>query len=150
MLFIYFSPCKFAKFFMSFLKAQVSFPSNFASIYIAIKHDFSVLFLAQTYTLVKGTNYRVIDFFDFWVFGSKFVKFLMSIVKLRVIFNSNFALFFIVMTHNSSINFKVINFLLYTKGSRAKSQYWHFQVLVKICQISHVIFQTTSQCFLKF
>ena len=39
---------------MSFLKAQVSFPSNFASIFSAIKHHSFVLFLAQIlYTLVK-------------------------------------------------------------------------------------------------
>ena len=31
--------------------------------------------------------------------------------------SSNFALFFIFMTHNSSANFKVIPFLLWTKGS---------------------------------
>ena len=35
---------KFVKFLMSFLKAQVSFPSNFASIFSAIKHNSSVLF----------------------------------------------------------------------------------------------------------
>ena len=48
-LFIYFSLCMFAKFLMSFLKAQVTFPSNFASIFSAIRHNSSVLFLAQTY-----------------------------------------------------------------------------------------------------
>ena len=42
----YFSACeqKFAKFFMSFLKAQVRFLSKFASIFSVIKHIFSVLF----------------------------------------------------------------------------------------------------------
>ena len=40
-----------------FLKAQVTFPLNFASIFGAIRHTSSVLFLAQTqYTLVKGAN----------------------------------------------------------------------------------------------
>ena len=58
-LFIYFNLWKFAKFLISFLKAQVSFPSNFASIFNVIKHNSSVLFLAQTlYTLVKGANQR--------------------------------------------------------------------------------------------
>ena len=56
-LFIYFSLCKISKSLMLFLKAQASFPSNFASIFSAIKHNSSVLFLAQTlYTLVKGAN----------------------------------------------------------------------------------------------
>ena len=53
---IYFSLCKFCKFLMSFLKAQVSFPLKFASIFNAIKHSFSVLSLADTYTLVKGAS----------------------------------------------------------------------------------------------
>ena len=35
---------KFAKFLMSFLEVQVSFPSNFVSILSAIKHNSSVLF----------------------------------------------------------------------------------------------------------
>ena len=48
LLFIYLSQCIFAKFLMSFLKAQVTFPLNFASIFNAIRHNSSVLFLAQT------------------------------------------------------------------------------------------------------
>ena len=40
---------------MSFLKAQVSFPSNVVSVFSAIKHNSSILHLAQTlYTLVKS------------------------------------------------------------------------------------------------
>ena len=35
---------KFAKFLIPFLKAQVSFPSNFASIFSTVKHNSSVLF----------------------------------------------------------------------------------------------------------
>ena len=46
-LFIYFSLLKFAKFLMSFSKAQVTFSSNFASIFIAIKHNTSVLFFSS-------------------------------------------------------------------------------------------------------
>ena len=41
---------------MSFLKAQVSFPSNFTSVFNTIEHKSSVLFLAQPlYTLVKSS-----------------------------------------------------------------------------------------------
>ena len=39
---------KCAKFLMSFLKAHVIFPSNFASVFSSIKNNFSILFLAQT------------------------------------------------------------------------------------------------------
>ena len=63
----YFSVCeqKFAKFFMSFQKAQVSFLSNFTSIFGAIKHYSSVLLLAQTYTLVNSSLSKC-KFLRFW------------------------------------------------------------------------------------
>ena len=95
---------------MSFLKAQVSFPSNVASIFSAIKNNFPILFLAQSlYTLFKRR--------------------LSARVKLRQIPHVNFELksqflfkfciilhCFTVMTQNSSVNFKLILFQLYTKG----------------------------------
>ena len=54
---------------------------------------------------------------------SKFVKFLTSVLKWKVNFPSNFALLFTVMTHNSSVNFKFINFLLWTKWSHQSSNF---------------------------
>ena len=51
--------------------------------------------------------------------GSKFIKFLMSILKWQVNSSSNFASFFIVMTYNSSADFKLILFLLWIKGSQS-------------------------------
>ena len=48
---------------------------------------------------------------------SKFVKLFLSVLKLQVNSSLNFTLFFIAMTHNSFVNFKVIPFLLRTKGS---------------------------------
>ena len=45
----------------------------------------------------------------------------MSVLKWRVKSSPNFPLFFIVMPHNSSVNFKVIPFLLWTKGSHQNS-----------------------------
>ena len=86
---------------MSFLKAQVSFPSNLASIFSAIKHNFYVLFqLKIIYFGQRGQLKR--KFFQ--VFASKFVKFLMSILNWQVNSSSNLASFFIAMTHNSSVN----------------------------------------------
>ena len=41
----------------------------------------------------------------------------MSVLKWKVNFSSNCALFFIFMAHNYSVKFKVIPFLLWTKGS---------------------------------
>ena len=58
--------------------------------------------------------------------GSKFVKFLMSVLKQQV--NSSLILvsFFIVMTHKSSVNFKLIHFLLWTKGSHQSPNFQAF------------------------
>ena len=49
--------------------------------------------------------------------GSKFIKYLMSVLKWQVNSSSSFASFFIFMTHNSSVDFKLILFLLWIKGS---------------------------------
>ena len=51
----------------------------------------------------------------------------MSVLKWKVNSSSNFALFFIVMTHNSYVNFKVIPFLLWTKGSYQSSNFDTFK-----------------------
>ena len=61
-----------------------------------------------------------------WVFESKFFRFLMSILKWQVNSPSNFASFFIFMTHNSSADFKIILFLLWIKGSH---HYPNFETL---------------------
>ena len=55
----FFSLWKLAKFLMSFLKVKVCFPWNFASIFSLIKHNSSVLLVAQTlYTLVKKSSLK--------------------------------------------------------------------------------------------
>ena len=51
----------------------------------------------------------------------------MSILKWQVNSLSNFALFFTVMTHNVSVNFKVIPFLLWTKGSHQSPNFDTFK-----------------------
>ena len=48
-------------------------------------------------------------------------------------------------------NFVALAFSTSDKRISWKNQFWHFQVvLMKICQIPHVIFQTTSQILFKF
>ena len=54
---------------------------------------------------------------------SKFVKFLMSVLKQHVSASSTLVSFFTVMTHNSSVNFKLIHSLLWTKGSHQSSNF---------------------------
>ena len=55
--------------------------------------------------------------------GSNFVEFLISILKRQVSSCSIFVSFFIVIAHSFSVNFKLINFLLWTKGSHQSSNF---------------------------
>ena len=58
---------------------------------------------------------------------SKFCKCLTSVLKWQLNSPSNFAVFFIAMIHNSSVNFKVITFLLWTKGSHQSPNFDTFK-----------------------
>ena len=51
----------------------------------------------------------------------------MSILKQRVSSSTSFVSFFIVMTHSSTVNFKPIHFLLWTKGSHQSSNFVTFK-----------------------
>ena len=83
-------------------------------------------FLAETiYTLVKMSPLKC-KFWDFWVFGSKFVTFLLSILKWQANSIPNFASFFIVITHNSPVSFKLIHFLRCIKRSNESSNFENF------------------------
>ena len=144
-LFIYLSLYKFSKFLMSFLKTQVSFPSNFASIFSAAKHNSSVLCLTQNYILwsKEPIKEQII-----WIF------------KCSSQDLSNFSCQFwngksipLQIFHYSSLSWHITSleilnsYIFYFKQKdpinvpilRLSS------ALVKICHISHVIFQTTSQ-----
>ena len=102
---------------MSFLKAQISFPSNVASIFSAIKHNSPILFLAQTlYTLFKRIPLKCnfLRFLSAWV---KIHQIVVSILKRQVRSSSNFASSFIFMVHNFFVNIKLIHFLVWIKGS---------------------------------
>ena len=112
----YFSACEN----LPFWKVQVSFSSNVASIFSATKHSFSVLFLVQKlYTLVKRSQLKC-KFLRHLNIRIKICQIVVSILKRHVSSSSNLASFFIVMTQNSSVNFKLIHFLLWIKGSHQK------------------------------
>ena len=76
------------------MRAQVSFPLNFTSIFSAIKYNSSAFLL--------------------WS-------------KEPVNYSSNFASFFIVMTHKLSVNFELMHLLLWTKGSRQSPNFDTFK-----------------------
>ena len=126
---------------MSFLKAQVSFPSNVASVFSAIKHNSSILFLAQTLCTLVKTSPLKCKFLRFLSPRVKIVKFLMPILKWQINSISNFASFFIVITHNCPLNFKLIHFLLCLKDRMKVPVLRISCALVKICQYPHVILQ---------
>ena len=101
-------------------KVQVSFSSNVASIFSATKHSSSVLFLVQKlYTLVKRSQLKC-KFLRHLNIRIKICQIVVSILKRHVSSSSNLASFFIVMTQNSSVNFKLIHFLLWIKGFHQK------------------------------
>ena len=85
--------------------------------------NFGFELLSPFYVLIKVQVFATFDYS-----GQKFVKFLKSILKRQV--NSApyfFASFFIVMTHDSFVNFKLIHFLLRIKGSHQRSNFETFE-----------------------
>ena len=89
----------------------------------AIKYSSVILFLAQALHTFLKSNLLKSKFWDFRVLGSKFVKFLTSVLSWQANSSSNFVSFFIVMTQNSPVNFKLIHFLLWTKGSHENTNF---------------------------
>ena len=108
------------QFLVSFLEAQVSFLSNFASIFSAIKHNSSTLFLAQTlYILCLRIQLKSIFF--------RVKSFRVKILKWPVNSSLNFASFFIVVTRNFAVNFKLKHSLLWTNGSHESPNFDTFK-----------------------
>ena len=85
---------------------KTSVPSNITPLY----------FFSSNITYFGQRSQLKSKFFRFSSALSKFIVFFMSILK-HVNSFSIFASFFIVMTHYSSANFKLICFLFSTKGS---------------------------------
>ena len=114
----YFSACerKFAKFFMSCLKTQVSFPSNFVSIFSVMKHNFSVLFSSKITYFGQKQSIKV-QMFEIFERSVEIRQIPYVSFELTSQFLFNFASFIILTTHNSSADFKLIHFLLCLKGS---------------------------------
>ena len=97
---------KFTKFLTSFLEPRVSFPSNFASLFIVMRRDSSVLFHLKLWMLCTKGAHQSADFQTFQTQSANFqcrklVKFLMLFFKSRASFLLNFASHFSVTTHNS-------------------------------------------------
>ena len=73
----------------------------------------------------------------------------MSILKRQVSSSSIFVSFFIVMTHNSSVNFKLIHFLLWAKGSHQSSNFHTFECSGENLSNSSCHFPSNKSFFLQ-
>ena len=116
------SSCHFGKHKSIFLQIlhQSSVPSNITPLYF---------FSSNIIYFVQKDPIKVQIFETFEFSGQNSPKFLMSIFKREVNSSASFASFFIVMTHNSSVNFKLIHFPLWIKGSHRSPSFKIFQVL---------------------
>ena len=81
--------------------------------------------------------------------GSKFVKFLMSTLKQQVNSYLNFTSFFIVTRHNSSVNFKLIHLLLWTKGIHQSPNFDTFKCSGEHLSYSSCYFPNHKSVFLQ-
>ena len=70
-------------------------------------------------------------------------------MKQQVHSSSNFASFFIVMTHNSSVDFKLILFLLWIRGSHQSSNFETFKCSGENLPYSSCHFPTRKSAFLQ-
>ena len=140
---------KSAKFLTSFFKPQVSFSSNFASLFSVMKDDSSTVLAQTLYPLVtrsplKCTLFRLLSA------RVKFVNFLMSNLKRQVNSSSIFVSFFIVMTHDCSVKFNLMHFPFWTKESHQSSNFDTFECSGKYLPNSSCHFPNHKQFFLKF
>ena len=114
------------KFSCYFSKHKVSFSSNFATIFHVMKDNSSVLF------------HLTIIYFGHKESIKQFFRLLSAQVKICQIIHVNFktpflyhSSFIIVATHNSSVNFELIHFLLWTKGSHQSPKFHIFECSVE-------------------
>ena len=124
---------------MSVLKWKVNSSSNFSSFFIvmtitlsskfeysSVSSNITPLYFCSLNNIYFGHKEPIKKMSTFRVLGSNFVKF-MSVLKWKVSSSSIFVSFFIAMTHNTSVNFKVIPFLLWTKGSHQSPNFNTFK-----------------------
>ena len=129
---------KFIKFLMSFFKQKVRFSSKFGSLFSVMRDNSSALI----YAIDKSSTSKW-KFSDFPLLALKFTKFVMSFLKPRASFSSNFASFSTVMRDNSAVLFHLKLYMLSTKGTH-QVQIFSQLLALKLTKFL-VIFQATSQ-----
>ena len=91
-------------------------------------HDsyFFCAFLAETLYAIDKSSTSKCKFSDLPLFALKFTKFLMSFLEPSASFSSNFASFFRVMRHNSSVLFHLKFYMVWTKGAHQSANFQIF------------------------
>ena len=108
---------------MSILKWQVNSSSDFAIFFVVMTHNSSVNFKLVHFLLWAKRSHQSPNFHIFKCSGKKFPNFSCYFSNHRSLFLS----FFIILTHNSSVNFKLILFLLWAKGSHQSPNFETFE-----------------------
>ena len=121
---------KFAKFFMSFFKAQVRSCSSFLSFFSVMTHNSSEDFWLKQYTFDKSSTSKC-KFSDLPLLALKFTKFIMLFLEQIVSFSSNFESLFSAMGHNSSVLFHRRIYMIWTKRNPFSCKILDFQLLTR-------------------
>ena len=118
---------KFVKFLLSILKRQVDSSPNFVFLFNFMKDNSSVLFWAQKiYTLLKWSPLKG-NFLRLLSARVNNPQFRHVNLKWQVNSSWNFVSFFIAITDNSSVEFKLILFQLWIKGSHQNPNFETFK-----------------------
>ena len=89
------------------------------------------LYFFSSNLIYLGQKYPIkMKFLDFWVFGEKFTKFLMSYLKMQVSFSLDFASLLKIMRDKTSVLFSLKLYMVFTKEAHqsAKFQTFHCSV----------------------
>ena len=134
---------KLTKFLMSFLELRVSFFSNFPALFSVITHNFSEIYKLKQYIFWTKRAHQCAILATFRCSNQSSPNFSWS--------------GFIQFLHHCSVSWKITSlyFLAQTAYTLDKIAHWSeilrlLSAWVKIHQIPHVIFETTSQFFFNF
>ena len=120
---------KFAKFLLSFFKAQVSSSTNFASFFNVMTHTPLYVFGSNIIYFPQEQHIKL-QIFRLAAACIKIHQITHVIFGTKIPFlSSNFRSLFIVIRHNSSVPFHLKPYLLQTKRGPSKSRFSCFRLL---------------------
>ena len=123
--------------------------SIFTSLFNVMTHNSSEIFQLKHYILWTRMAHQCPIFQAFECFNESSPNFSCHFLNHKVRIYSNFASLFSAMKDNSSVFFQLKPHILWTKIAHRSEIFGLLSGWVKIHQIPHVIFETTSQFFFK-